>query len=251
MRKLMASSDPKSPKRRAVLGALAVGLTVLASSCGQGAETLGSQSADPSSGRSVVDQSETSQIEGTAASEPATSDSTTSVPTTEGESTTTTSEAAPEVVSDVEWGEYVSVDGGYTIILPVEGRTNDTQIIPSEVGELTFTLVSVTIDNERSYAANHTDYPAGVAIDLDSGVAGAVNGALPGGQVTRNEEVTVSGYACREYAGEGAVQGTNAVVAGVLCEVANNRVVQLIAVGMPGLDDLPETRSFLDSLSIQ
>lgn len=241
----MKNSTTNGPNRLSVLLVVTLGIIMATTSCGQ--------SSDNGITSQTVDQGAASVVADDEVQEPTTQETTTtSEPTTTtSESTTTTEESSALVYDGVEWDEYVSPTGGYTVILPVEGRVDQPQTIPSEVGDLIVNLVLVEIDLDWAYGSSHTDYPQSVVVDLDGAVTGTVNGSIPGGEVTKNEEITVSGYECREFAGEGKIQSNDAELIGIVCEAANKRLVQLIGVGTLGLAELPETRAFLDSLEIE
>lgn len=155
---------------------------------------------------------------------------------------TSTSESAP-------WTTFASPDGGYSVLLPVEGRTEDSQSLPSPLGEVNVGIVSVKLGDTGAYIVSHTDFPDGVEIDLDGAVDDAIDGALAGAQLGASEEVIIDGWPCREFDAAGNIDGLDAELKGMIC-VVESRLFQIFAIGDPGIPDQAETFEFVDSFTI-
>ncbi len=151
--------------------------------------------------------------------------------------------------SETEFSTFTNSAGGYSVLLPVEGRSDETSTQDTDVGEIEVGIMVAEVSNELAYASSHTDFPEGVSLDLDGAVAGAVDGSVPGATLNSSVETTVDGWPCRQFEAEGQLEGTDAEMTGVIC-IAESRLFQIFVIGEPGVIADANTVAFIDSFTI-
>jgi hypothetical protein len=156
----------------------------------------------------------------------------------------------------LNWQEYTSNEGGFTVLLPGAGRSKTHTVQPSKefkekmetektpVGPVTMNTTVVELP-EGAFLVAWADLPANMPLDLDARLD-----ALAGryrGPIARKEKVEFLGTEGREF--EIDTRNPPGEAVGRLYQV-KNRLYQLLVVGSHVRASSAEVRRFLDSFRL-
>ncbi|MGB7416707.1 MAG: hypothetical protein WA902_21070 [Thermosynechococcaceae cyanobacterium] len=151
------------------------------------------------------------------------------------------------------WQDFSSEPGRYTISIPGKPK-EQTRKVPIPNGtQLDLNLANVEV-SDAAYLVSYLDYPADLLGKVEpqklltQSLEGAVKNSIQG-EITKQEEMTISGVPCRRFVAKGKVKAKNASAEGIFC-LQDSRLYQVLAIGETK-DVFPENaEEFLSSFNI-
>lgn len=150
----------------------------------------------------------------------------------------------------VDGEEFVSEDGGFSVVFPGE-PTEDVQVEPSPVGDITITLFSYDVDDNNGYAVMYMDFPADLIAGSDPKVLleGGLQGQLGslGSDLVVDEQKDIEldgnpGLYAKAYAGD--------LYAVTKDYLVGNRAYVVMMVNEGGYPSAEEEAAFIESFKL-
>jgi hypothetical protein len=145
------------------------------------------------------------------------------------------------------WTEFRPEGGKFYVLMPGTPQTG-LQPVPLPDGKSTQLHQGAIEADSVAYVATFVDYPDEIIrrAPPDTHLDNARNGTAKGHKLRSEKRLTIAKHPGREY----IVDRSDGLVMKIRSFLVGNRLYQLIVVGNPGVDTLPDTAKFLESFRL-